>query len=310
MLRGLLASGAGVAAGCSEQSAGEMSETPRPYLDGTLEILLTPSAPPEDKRQWYGPIRDYLGNELGIETTLSFSDTYAAVIDELGSGTADIADLGPLAAALGVRSEKLSIAVQRKGFGNWTYGSVLVTRSDSDVSTVADLQGRHVAFADRLSTSGTLMPLYMLQQAGLDIGAYPMQTDSEAADFEASFTGHQEAWTNLRSGDAAAAGVGKFVTYDRAAGRVKQGFAYLDQYQNLPDPPLVTSARLTDTDASELVDALVDAPKQVFYGADETRDTDDDPWFTDVREASAVRYQSVIDAAEAVGVKRALLRTS
>jgi len=286
-----------------------MSQTAETYGDGTLDFHMVPSLKAPIKRDGYRPIVDYLGETLDVPTEMTVGDTYGSVVDALGDGTGDVAEMGPLSAALGVSEQNLEIALQRKGYGGWTYASVVVTDTDGPVDSMDDLVDKRIAFADCLSTSGTLMPLYMLDQAGLEIGSYPMETDRGEADFEATFTSQSDAWNELKSGTADAAGLGRFLTYDRETDSAVDGYTYLDEYEELPDPPVATSAQLSDTEKSAVVGALVDAPARVFHGADGEPDTDDDLWFSAFREASAVRYQVVIDAAETVGIKSALLET-
>lgn len=48
------------------------------------------------------------------------------------------------------------------------YRSVFVTQIGNDIESIADLRGRRIAFEDRGSTSGFLLPLAILRQAGLN----------------------------------------------------------------------------------------------------------------------------------------------
>ncbi len=49
------------------------------------------------------------------------------------------------------------------------YGSSFVVKADSDIQTLADLEGRRVALKDVGSTSGHIFPSMMLAEAGLDL---------------------------------------------------------------------------------------------------------------------------------------------
>ncbi|QTF93405.1 MAG: PhnD/SsuA/transferrin family substrate-binding protein [Halomonas sp. BM-2019] len=49
------------------------------------------------------------------------------------------------------------------------YYSVFIAPTDSDIETLEDLKGKHVAMKGHSSTTGHIMPSYMLHQAGLDI---------------------------------------------------------------------------------------------------------------------------------------------
>ena len=54
-----------------------------------------------------------------------------------------------------------------------SYRSMLFARSGSDIDEVEDLRGRVIAFEDRGSTSGFLIPMAMLRQHGLDAVEVP-----------------------------------------------------------------------------------------------------------------------------------------
>ncbi len=49
------------------------------------------------------------------------------------------------------------------------YGSSFVVKADSDIQSLADLEGRRVALKDAGSTSGHIFPSMMLAEAGLDL---------------------------------------------------------------------------------------------------------------------------------------------
>jgi len=299
--------GAGVSPGCLSSLDGDGESGDAVFAGETLTFALLPSIDEETKMAYFAPFQQYLADELDASVELQYEDTYRSTLESLASGDAHVADTGSLTAALGVRNDQLEIALQRKNFG-WTYGSVLVTAADNDISSIGDLAGERIGFADRLSTSGMLMPLFMFEQGGLTIGGLPEEDDSEA-DFSADFTSHSEAWEKLQSGEVAAAGIGQFATLNDE-NELVEGYEYLDQYQRIPNPPFGTSPELSDQEKSALVSTLADAPDRVYYGEDGTEGTDDDLWFTDLREASVSRYQVVVDAAQTIDIRRDLLETS
>jgi phosphonate transport system substrate-binding protein len=215
-----------------------------------------------------------------------------------------VAETGPFAAALGVGNERCDIILQRYGYGSWTYASVIVTQEDSDVESLSDLEGERVAFADRLSASGALYPLFMLKQAGLNIGDLP--TEAAGANFTPQFSSHAEAFAALERGQVAAAGVGKFITLDDERETI-DGFRYVAEEDGIPRAPIVVSPELSDEEQSTVQEALLDAPESMYLGEDGEADTDDDLWFSDVREASNETYQPVVDVARDLGITAELL---
>ena len=279
--------------------------TPVPYGDGRLTFYMSPSEPQELMQSQYAPVQELLESELRADTaTLQYAAGYSAVLQSLAGGTGDVAETGPFAAALGVANDRCDIVLQRFGYGSWTYASVIATQADSDIESLADLEGERVAFADRLSASGALYPLYMLQQAGLNIGDLP--TDTGDADFTPQFSSHAEAWAALERGQVAAAGVGQFISLNDDR-ELYDGYRYVETDDDIPRAPIVVSPELSDDERTAVRDAFLDAGESLYLGEDGEADTDDDLWFSDVREATNDTYQPVVDVANELGITAELL---
>ncbi|WP_227132152.1 substrate-binding domain-containing protein [Halorubellus salinus] len=289
----------------------------QPYNDGTVQFMMSPTEPQNYMMKQYGPMRDHIESSLdNADVELQYASNYSAVLQGLGSGSADIAETGPFAAALGVKSDDAEIALQRKAYGGWKYTSVIVTREDSDIESLSDLKGKTIAFADITSASGSLYPLWMLKEEGLEIGEAP--TSDNGADFTGTWSGHAEAFKTLQDGQADAAGVGKFITQgdDGYVDGVRPVADYMEDYNEngIPRAPMVTSPELSDENKEQLVSAISNAPDEAYLGANgkpnsETGEdaTEDDLWFSGVRPASLETYQPVIDVANSLGLSTDLL---
>lgn len=316
---------AGLLAGCtggsdnsgddgSDPTATETSDKMTFGGDGTVDFGISPSVPQEDLEVQYAPlmnhIESYLGDNYEVSDNLSVKGTvgsnYSAIIQSLGQGTTDLAETGPFAAALGVKTGNAEIVLQRYGYGSWEYASIIATPNDSDITELSDLSGKTVAFSDRLSTSGCLYPLYSMSSDGdLDIGELPEGNGSQA-EFEARFAGgHVGSYTLLKEGQVDAAAMGGFVR-DTKAGPTPDEWqevaTTLHEDDGLPRAPMVVSSELSDEAKTAIQQAFLDAPDSVYYGSDGEDGTNDDLWFGRVREASQDRYQSVIDVANELGV--------
>jgi len=282
--------------------------------DGTIDFGISPSVPQEDLEVQYSPLEDHVGSyitenydassDLSVQGTIG--SNYSAVIQSLGQGTLDMAETGPFAAALGVMTGNAEIILQRYGYGGWTYKSIIATPNDSDITELSDLSGKTVAFSDRLSTSGALYPLYSMSSKGdLDVGNLPEGNGSQA-EFDARFAGgHVGSYTLLEQGQVDAAAMGGFVR-DTKTGPTPDEWqsvaTTLHEDEGLPRAPIVVSPELSDTAKTAIQQAFLEGPDSIYYGADGETDTEDDLWFSDVREASQEDYQSVIDVADELGV--------
>ncbi len=281
--------------------------------DDELNMFLSPSVPQRNLYSQYGPLRDYLEQYIQdeydrpvLDAQMNIGSNYSAVIQSLGEGTSDIAETGPFAAALGVNADKADIILQRRGYGSWTYKSLIAVPNDSDISSLSDLSGKSVAFSDQLSTSGALYPLYsMSSEGGLDVGELPEGNGSQA-EFTARFAGgHVQSYTLLEQGEVDAAAMGGFVR-DTKTGPSSDEFSNvattLHEDSGLPRAPIVVSPELSDDAQSAIQEAFLEASDDVYYGADGEDGTDDDLWFSAVREAGVDDYQSVIDVANELEV--------
>jgi phosphonate transport system substrate-binding protein len=281
-------------AGCIGQFGSE------PYGDGEIRFLMSPTEPQDQMRAQYTPIKERLNNHIGEVDTVSmkYAADYSATLTALDSGTADLAETGPFAAALGVNTDKAEVILQRKGFGSWKYRSNIVTREGTDVENLSDLEGETIAFADPLSASGSLFPLHMLKQAGLSIPEEP--GSSAAADFDPQWSSHAAAKEALVNEQAMAAGIGYFMVRGDES-EYEDGIRALKVRKGIPRAPILVSPGLADDEKEQLTTAFTEAPDDIYLGEDGEADTDDDLWFNDVREAGVDTYQPVIDVANELG---------
>ncbi|PSQ27741.1 phosphate ABC transporter substrate-binding protein [Halobacteriales archaeon QS_9_68_17] len=304
--------GVGVAGGVAFTAGCIGSFGSQPYGDGTLTFVMSPTEPQEYMESQYAPVRDYLNEQTedDVDVELQYANNYSAVLRALGEGNAEIAETGPFAAALGVRGDQCDVILQRFAYGSWDYHSVIVTNEDSDIEEPADLEGGDIGFAATTSASGSLYPLYMLKQAGLETGDAPM--GDEGADFNASWSGHAQAFEALQSGQVDAAGVGRFITWDYGNEDYVEGVREVDSVSGIPRAPIIVSPELDDEKRGMFTEAFLDAPDDMYFGKDGEEDGDDeenpdDLWFSDVREADVDTYQPVVDVANELGIESDLL---
>jgi phosphonate transport system substrate-binding protein len=132
--------------------------------------------PPDDQidvleKQW-APFVDYLSEELERPVELVIGADYAAVVEAMKYGHADIAVTG--ASGYAMASQEVDIEVLAAevmvSTGEPSYRAYIITRSDSGITELSDLNGASFAFTDVGSTSGYLMPNYILAKNGIEIG--------------------------------------------------------------------------------------------------------------------------------------------
>ncbi|MDQ3237796.1 MAG: phosphate/phosphite/phosphonate ABC transporter substrate-binding protein, partial [Actinomycetota bacterium] len=138
--------------------------------DEPLQVGLIPNENPDEVEAQYQPLEDYLKKELGREVELSVPTTYNAVVEAMVSGELDLAYFGGLTyvqARQRADVHPLFTEVNPRT-GTTKYRSVIIVPANSSVQKVEDLEGETFAFGSVSSTSGSLYPSIMLDQAGID----------------------------------------------------------------------------------------------------------------------------------------------
>ena len=152
---------------------------------------------------------------LGVPVELFASRDYSGVNEGLRAGTLDAAGLGAAGyAELFVEDPDLlePLAAVQQEDGLLGYYSVLFVRADSPYRTLDDLRGRSLAFTERLSASGFLIPYHELAEQG-----YRPPSFFRRFGFSGS---HPQAVTAVLNGDFDAG-----VTWSTVTGDYEKGFS-------------------------------------------------------------------------------------
>ena len=190
---GVAVSAATGLAGCSSVlGSGSESAT-------TVTMVLTPGTP-ADARRRYMPMKNLIEGEVdGVSIEMQVPQDYSAIRPALESEQAEI---GMDDITLISNPDLMDVYGTTVTGGSAYYFSLMLTNPDSDIDERTDIEGQTMAFADRLSTSGSIFAVYALQEAGLDVGDAP---DGQPVDFEGSWSNHDIALEKLGNGEADAA---------------------------------------------------------------------------------------------------------
>lgn len=122
------------------------------------------SSPQEDIAQ-YLPLMNYLARSTGYKFKLEVIPKNSSIISELKEGHIHLAAMG---AVNDIRSEEAGIGrtlVQGLNKHNKaSYQSMFIVKPDSAVQTIADIKNKKMAFGDRSSTQGHLIPRIILEK--------------------------------------------------------------------------------------------------------------------------------------------------
>lgn len=142
----------------------------------TVYFGVIPRDNPRILYEKYQPLLDYLAARTPYTYELVLSKNYEDTVNALGNGEIDVALLGPLA-YLEARAKygAISILKPKGANGDARYRSVIITKKGTAFKQLSDLKGKSVAFSASKSTSGNLIPRYLLANSGLhlsDLGRY------------------------------------------------------------------------------------------------------------------------------------------
>ena len=254
--------------------------------DSTTEVtwVMNPAEEEIDITVQYQPLFEYLESEAEIEIIEQPTASYSGTAQELrraSEGDRVFADTSP--GAVAQIPEEIDVTGMRVAFGAEKYFSLITTTADSDIEELADLEGEVVASAAPTSVSGTLFPLFMLSNAGLDIGSAP---SGSPEDFELRTSDHSTAREQLvEDNRIAAAGTGAFSTaahvpqeqfdemsqefvdvsaeYD-GAGESDPELRLLAVSDPIPRAPIVSNAAWEESLKDDVRQLMIDAEQEAF----------------------------------------------
>ncbi|MDJ0653958.1 MAG: phosphate/phosphite/phosphonate ABC transporter substrate-binding protein [Xanthomonadales bacterium] len=165
-----------------------------------LVVSVLPNQSPEQLKKKYRGLLTHLEKHTGYSLSLEIQDDYESFSDAFASGSVDLGWFGGLT-FVRAQDHGAEALVQRDVDARFI--SLFVTRTGSDLQSLADLEGQTFTFGSRLSTSGHLMPRVFLQRNGI----VPEQYFSAV-----SYTsGHDETMFDVRDGRADAGAVNSVI---------------------------------------------------------------------------------------------------
>ncbi|MGG5888335.1 phosphate/phosphite/phosphonate ABC transporter substrate-binding protein [Falsiroseomonas sp. HC035] len=181
-----------------------------------LRIGLLGGENEQDRLGRYEVYRALLETTFGIPVRLFPAADYSGVMQAFGARQIEGAGMGASAYAgawLDTNGGVEPLWVAREADGGISYIAVMVVRADSGITSLEDMRGKALAWADANSTSGYLVPRSELRAAGIgtESGQYFSRTGFGG--------GHEQAVVAVlqRQYDAA-------VTWASGQGEVSQGF--------------------------------------------------------------------------------------
>lgn len=253
---------------------------------------LIPAENNQEIAQKFEPMRAYIEKKLGRSVKVFQATDYAGVIEAMKKNRVDVAWFGPLSYVLAEQeagAEAFAVGVRENGKS--TYRSLFVVPGDSSVKSLQELKGKNVAFVDPASTSGALMPSYMIKKA----------TGKMPQDFfgKLTYAGSHDAAELAVKNKTVDAGADNDITYPKmlAQGLIsKESNRVLVYSDPLPGSPLTYRKSLDDGTKKKIKEAILTANKEIKvtgYGDIIRYD-----------EATPANYQKIRDMVKELGLKR------
>lgn len=141
----------------------------------------------QDRLTRTAPLKAHLESTLGVNVEIFLAGNYDGVIQAMAADQIEFAFLGSssyAAAYTATEGNVQPILTTQNLDGSTGYYSIVTVRCDSGYTSIDDLEGKVLAFADPDSTSGYAVPYYNLSQQGYDptsfFSAVPFSGSHEA----------------------------------------------------------------------------------------------------------------------------------
>jgi phosphonate transport system substrate-binding protein len=134
----------------------------------TFKVTTIPEEAATEQVRKFGPIVKYLESKLGQKVEFVPVNDYPAAVEALVNKQVDLVWFGGFThVQANVRSGGKIIPIAQRE-EDTKFQSVFITKTNSGIKTLADLNGKQVSFGSASSTSGHLMPRSFLLDAKID----------------------------------------------------------------------------------------------------------------------------------------------
>jgi methyl-accepting chemotaxis protein len=135
----------------------------------TLNFGIVPYDAPAQLFARFTPMVQHLSKQIGKRVEINVAQDYSTAMQDLEQGKTQICFMTSLTYILVRDKHKVEPLAKALRSGKPLHRSVIFTREHSTVKTFEDIRNRTMAFVDRNSASGYLVPLAMLKNAGIEI---------------------------------------------------------------------------------------------------------------------------------------------
>ena len=219
-----------------------------------LRVGLIPSEDAQAMMRASQQVMEQLAAKTGMKVKPFVANDYNGVIEAMRSGKIDVAYFGPFSYVLAsqlAQAEAFAIPVAKKS-GKSSYQSLIISKKDKGLASMAALQGKTFAFVDPSSASGHLFPKAGLKGDGVDTDKYFSRV---------IFSGsHDASIMAVANGKVDAAAVADPIFQTAIAkGHVKaEDFQIIWRSQPIPESPMAWRKNLDEATKKKVAAALAE----------------------------------------------------
>jgi phosphate/phosphite/phosphonate ABC transporter binding protein len=137
-----------------------------------LKFGFAPGLNEVDVRAEVEPFIAHLSGAIGRKVSLYVANDERDLRVQMEAGVVDVGSFSPLAYVEAARGGKIRAIAQSAINGSTTYPGIIIKRFDSHIESLADLEGKRLAFVDSNSVSGFVYPRAMLVDKGVDLDRF------------------------------------------------------------------------------------------------------------------------------------------
>lgn len=138
--------------------------------DNPITLLFIPSEDSQEVQAGADDLAALISELSGFEIAATVSTDYAAAIEAMCGGEAEIGALNTFSYILAHQRDCANVGVVSTRFGSPFYSGQIVASADSGITSLEDITAETVfCRPDALSTSGWIIPSIAMQAAGVDV---------------------------------------------------------------------------------------------------------------------------------------------
>ena len=234
------------------------TEPPMPTIgspEHPIKVLFVPSVDANIITTGGEVMAAALNEATGLTFEVTVPTSYAATIEEMCASPADtMAFIPGLGYAIASQLCGVDVAFKAIRFGYPVYWAEYIVARDSEIQTLADLEGKTWGYGDQGSTSGYMVPTVELAEAGITPGEQ-VQTGGHNQTVTAVYNGEVDFGTVFYSVPLNPEGAPIFTYDDYLAGKITSLEQYEVPAESIPNCALNEDKKKVLCDGYRILDA-------------------------------------------------------